>query len=56
MEKEAATRADAIAALKADMTEEAIAAHVKDMHKPDEAVPTVAEVHAAIDQTMQPME
>ncbi len=55
MEKEAATRADAVAALKADMTEEAITKHMKEMHKPGEVVPTVAEVHAGIDQMTQPM-
>ena len=56
MKKEAANRADAVAALKADMTEEAIAAHMKSMHKPEEAVPTVAEIHAGIEQMTEPKE
>lgn len=56
MEEMANSRAEAVTALKNKMTEETIAAHMKEMHKPDEVVPSVAEVHAGIEQMMKPME
>lgn len=54
MEQEADTRTDAILALKAKLTEETIAAHMKEMHKSDEPVPTKAEVDGMIEQMIEP--
>ena len=54
MEKEAATRDEAVMALKADMTEEAIAAHMAEKHA-GEPVMSVADCHAMIEKMTQPM-
>ena len=54
MEKEAATRDEAVMALKADMTEEAIAAHMAEKHA-GEPVPSKAEIDGMIEKMTQPM-
>lgn len=48
---EAATREEAVAMLKAGMTEDAIAAHMAEKH-PGEPVPPVEAAHAMIEQQL----
>ncbi len=56
MEEEAATRADAVAVMKSKMTEEKITAHMKAMHKPEDPIPTKAEIDGMIEQMTEPQE
>ena len=54
MEKEATTRDEAVLAMKAEMTEQTIAAHMSEKH-PGDPVMSVADCHAAIEKMTQPM-
>ncbi|MBI4099241.1 hypothetical protein HY442_01775 [Candidatus Parcubacteria bacterium] len=53
MSVEAENREEAVAKLKAMMTDEAVAAHMADKHPGDPALPT-SQVHAMIEQGTQP--
>ena len=53
MPMDAANREEAVSKMKAMMTADMIAKHMKEKH-PSEAVPPVAEVHAMIEQKMMP--
>ena len=50
MSADAGTRDDAVKTIQGWMTEPAIADHMKQFHKSDEPVPSVAEVHGMISQ------
>lgn len=47
---DAESREDAVAKMKEMMTQDALEAHLKQYHKPDEPVPTLEQSHAMIDQ------
>ena len=53
MSVDADTREAALSMLKAGMTETAIDAHMQEHHKPGEPRPTLQQVHAMIEQTLQ---
>ena len=55
MPVEADSRAEAVSKLQAMMTEDMIAQHMKDKH-PGEPVPSVADIHAMIDQKIEEVE
>ena len=54
MEKEAATRDEAVSAMKAEMTEQTIASHMAEKHPGDPVMP-VADCHAMIEKMTQPV-
>lgn len=54
MEVEADSREEAVQKLSAMMTPEAVAAHMAEKHDPSEAIPSQEEVHAQIENGLQP--
>ena len=50
---DANSREEAVAKMKEMMTQEALDAHMKQYHKPDEQAPTLAQSHMMIEQMMQ---
>jgi hypothetical protein len=53
MAVEAGSREEAVRMLQGAMTEESIAAHMKQHHRADEPVPSVAQTHAMIEQLVK---
>ena len=52
---DAANRDEAVAMMKAGMTQEALEQHMTQYHQPGEQAPTLAQAHAMIDQMMAPV-
>jgi hypothetical protein len=52
MTLQAATRDQAVGMFKAGMTQEALDAHMREYHKPDEQRPTLQQAHMMIEQTV----
>lgn len=53
MTVDADSREEAVVKMKAMMTQEALDAHMKQYHKPDEQMPTLAEAHQQIEMMLQ---
>ncbi len=53
MKVQADDRAAAVAMMKAQMTQQALEDHIKQLHKPEEAMPTLEQAHMMIEQTLQ---